>query len=147
MHRVELLRRDTRLATAEQWLKSPDAGSSGLGFPRRCCSVLFAFSCFWILPRAQETALPTVIKLPSFAGSAHRLLWKTFLPSKSEYPGQTGLRAARLGAGGRSLGPQVRGRVWEGSCWLQEGTAWGNARQQQEPAGARGNPIPCCDHA
>lgn len=126
MHRVELLLRDTRLATAEQRLKSPDAGSSGLGFPPPSCSVSLApllRSGFYTGLRKQLYL--SVIKLASFAGSAQPLVWQTFLYcSRSEYPGQTRLRAAGVGTGGRSPGPRVRGREWERNSWLQ---AWGDA--------------------
>lgn len=89
MHRVELLRRDTRLATAGAEAKIPRRRRvfwAGLSPPS--CSVLLALLLpSGFLPRAQETASPAAIKLTSIAGSAHRLVWQTFLPSKSEYLG------------------------------------------------------------
>lgn len=89
MHRVELLLRvDTRLATAGAEAKIPRRRVFWAGLSPPSCSVLLALLLpSGFLPRAQETASPAVIKLTSIAGSAHHLVWQTFLSSKSEYLG------------------------------------------------------------
>lgn len=148
MHRVELLLRDTRLATAEQRLKSPAARSPGLGFSPPSCAV----SPAPLLPSGFYTGLRkelylSVIKLTSFAGSAQPLVWQTFLYSRSEYPGQTRLRAA----GGVVRAGTLQGHGFEaasgsGTVGCRRGQLGEMPASSQSPP-AQGNPIPCCEHA
>lgn len=131
----------------ERRLKSPDAGFLGWAF-----CLTHSFSLFLDFTDRSRNSFPHNGASPPRAGSAHRLIWQTLLPGKSEYPWRA--EAASNGAwqgrrwqplsGLRVRGPRAEGKRGGRQHGLLERTPAGSqSRSRQGSPGSARFPPGC----
>lgn len=147
MHRVELLLRDTRLATAEQRLKSPDAGSSGLGFPRLPALSHSLVSCVLDFTRGSGNSFTCQRQSSRPLQEVHSLWYgRLFSPAEVSTQGRQGYARPGVVRAGAFRGRGFEAPSGSGTVGCSRGQFGKTPTSSQSPR-ARGNPIPCRERA